>query len=325
MPGVPVFRFFLQFVTLDSITRNPWIEYCYLHSRLGEILARDFSYCGGKRNCRQADNCPFCYLYGTKSDNSGLLNDQPHPYILDFIHPLKLSYTQGEIIEGELVLIGKGLKYLPVIARALEQLAIPREGKYLFRLALKGIDFETSLGERFPVYDRIWGLQSPLSYPERIFPAVAPLNSLELFFKTPTLLKSKLNPSQKDTRNHYDPPSQFGLIIRRLLTRTQGLLEAYGEIPCLPAEDARNLIHEADSIQTTSTNFKYHSMERTSASRMVPMNLNGWVGHSSFSGEMTPFLPWLQLGELVRIGSRTAFGFGKYQVITSNGGGFTSI
>ncbi len=324
MPGLPVYRFFLQFITLDSIVRNPWLEYCYLHSRLGEILARDFSCCGGNRNCSLPEKCPFCFLYGTKSDSSGTLNDSPHPYILDFIHPLKESYHSGDLVEGELVLVGKGIKYLPVIARALEHLAIPREGKYHFGLALKEICFENSFGEQIPVYDRIWGLHQHTPYPERVFSSRESVQSLDITFKTPILLKAKQDPEKKDTRNHYAPPSQFGLIIRRLMGRTQSLLDTYGDLCPLPSETIKTLTIQADSIQTTSTSLHYQSMERVSASRLVPMNLNGWEGNARFSGDISPFIPWLQLGELVRIGSRTAFGFGKYQIATSELGGIIS-
>lgn len=42
------------------------------------------------------------------------------------------------------------------------------------------------------------------------------------------------------------------------------------------------------------------------------MEFIGFTGTLAFKGDITPFTPWLKIGEIIHIGKNTSFGFGKY-------------
>ncbi len=44
------------------------------------------------------------------------------------------------------------------------------------------------------------------------------------------------------------------------------------------------------------------------------MKLGGIIGTVTYTGQFTPFLPFILLGEFVHIGKNTTFGLGRYQI-----------
>ncbi len=44
------------------------------------------------------------------------------------------------------------------------------------------------------------------------------------------------------------------------------------------------------------------------------MKLGGFVGRITFEGDLTPFLPYIRIGEAVHVGKATSFGLGRYRI-----------
>jgi len=44
------------------------------------------------------------------------------------------------------------------------------------------------------------------------------------------------------------------------------------------------------------------------------MELGGLIGEVGFEGNLTPFLPYLLLGDKIHAGKNTSFGLGKYSI-----------
>jgi CRISPR/Cas system endoribonuclease Cas6 (RAMP superfamily) len=53
---------------------------------------------------------------------------------------------------------------------------------------------------------------------------------------------------------------------------------------------------------------------RTSSRTRQRHELSGFVGDTTYEGELREFLPWLALGELAHVGKHTAWGNGWYRV-----------
>jgi len=47
--------------------------------------------------------------------------------------------------------------------------------------------------------------------------------------------------------------------------------------------------------------------------------LSGFVGEATYEGELSEFLPWLALGELIHIGKHTAWGNGRIELQPGTG------
>lgn len=78
--------------------------------------------------------------------------------------------------------------------------------------------------------------------------------------------------------------------------------------------DAHALIEIARSV-THESRLQWLQRGRYShrAKAVVPMI--GFMGNIRFEGTLTPFLPFIFLGEHLHIGHHTAFGHGQYRLI----------
>src|SRR5262249_26448426 len=77
-------------------------------------------------------------------------------------------------------------------------------------------------------------------------------------------------------------------------------------------EAMRQLIKAAESVMIKQSSLRWRDWERFSTRQQTRMKLGGLVGMVSYEGDMTPFLPFLRLGELTHVGKGTSFGLGKY-------------
>jgi CRISPR/Cas system endoribonuclease Cas6 (RAMP superfamily) len=48
------------------------------------------------------------------------------------------------------------------------------------------------------------------------------------------------------------------------------------------------------------------------------MSFGGLLGETVYTGELSPFVPWLALGQWVGVGGKTSFGLGLYQLEIMN-------
>lgn len=109
----------------------------------------------------------------------------------------------------------------------------------------------------------------------------------------------------------------FHALTRSLLRRATAL----GSFdPSVGPEDEANtvaLLRLAKSIEARDATLSWFDWERASPFKDTWMKLGGYVGSLDFVGEVSPFIPWLRLGEWLHVGGKTSFGLGKYQLVLS--------
>lgn len=113
----------------------------------------------------------------------------------------------------------------------------------------------------------------------------------------------------------------FHALMRSLLRRA-ATLAAFD--PALGAEDEAEtaaLLGLAKSIQTRDAALTWFDWERASPSKDEWMKLGGYVGSTGFAGELTPFVPYLRLGEWLHVGGKASFGLGKYRFAVNSSTG----
>jgi hypothetical protein len=108
----------------------------------------------------------------------------------------------------------------------------------------------------------------------------------------------------------------FHVLIRTLLRRLSNL--AYFHCGAALDLDFRGLIAAAEQVETVESELRWCDWERYSARQDTRMKLGGFVGRVTYRGDLQPFLPLLQLGEIVHVGKGTSFGLGKYGIQTEN-------
>lgn len=106
---------------------------------------------------------------------------------------------------------------------------------------------------------------------------------------------------------------EFHIIIRNLLRR----LSLLGYFHCdgqRPQWNHVDIINHAEKITIESSALKWFDWERYSSRQDTRMKLGGLIGKITYYGNIEPFMPFIQAGEILHIGKNTSFGLGKYLI-----------
>ena len=139
---------------------------------------------------------------------------------------------------------------------------------------------------------------------EDVMRAASPItDTLELEFLTPTSIKVNGRWTSKLTFEH---------LVRNLLRRIRFL--SYFHCGEDLEVDAHALIQAAGSV-TDTPDLYWVRKDRYSHRKEASVPMGGFLGKIQFEGDLTPFLPFIYLGEHLHIGHHTAFGYGQYDVL----------
>src|SRR5690625_880267 len=105
---------------------------------------------------------------------------------------------------------------------------------------------------------------------------------------------------------------QFEHVIRSILTRVKLLLHAYAGVELEWNEDA--ILEEARQIRTVEENWQFVDFKRYSRTYNRKLGLPSITGYARYEGDITPFTPLLEIGQLIQIGKNTTHGFGNYEL-----------
>jgi hypothetical protein len=104
----------------------------------------------------------------------------------------------------------------------------------------------------------------------------------------------------------------FHHVFKRLRDRINALNTFFGDGPL--GVDFAELGKVAEEVRTVACDVKWTERFRTSSKTRQRHQLSGFVGEASYEGELTEFLPWFMMGELVHVGKHTAWGNGKIEL-----------
>jgi CRISPR-associated endoribonuclease Cas6 len=268
------------------------------------------------RDCLLREKCIYSYIFETPPPADSRFMRKypaaPHPFVL--CPPLEDDriYDPGEILAFQLTLIGKAMDYLPYFVYTFEELGQMGIGKGRGKFRVEEVKaFPFAKGKSGKIIysgseqilhkteEDLWTQQIS---PPPIFPDV-----LRLSFLTPARLKFG-----EDLVNTLD----FHVLFRNLIRRIS--LLSYFHCGYQLEADFRQLIHEAAGIRTKNSTLRWYDWERYSGRQQERMKLGGLIGEITYTGELSPFFPYLQLGELIHVGKGTSFGLGKYEILRMN-------
>ncbi len=237
----------------------------------------------------------------------------PHPFVLEPPLDTRTVFQPGENLTFNLVLIGRGIDYLPYFVIAFQELGDMGLGVRNSRFELLRVDNLAASGVAEPIFDAgtaaLSGNLKPITYTDvaREVPSANP-SRIVVDFATP--MRLKLN--GKLARE-----IDFALLVRSVLRRLSWLAELHCgrkwdvDYPSLVKQAAEN-------VRTVSSKLQFLDLKRYSTRQEVTLGMGGLVGTVSFEGELAPFLPCLKLGEYLHVGNNTAFGLGKYRIEAAN-------
>lgn len=135
-----------------------------------------------------------------------------------------------------------------------------------------------------------------------------PLNWLQVTLMTPLRLRRR---RREIGRSAAEPNISFAVLIGSLLGRLADLWHLYGLAP-LPL-DIASLKQQALEITTVRSALTWHDYIHHSR-RQGAIRTGGLLGHFCCEGDLSPFFPWLVMGERLHLGSSTVVGFGCYRL-----------
>ena len=213
----------------------------------------------------------------------------------------------GERFEFELRLFGKAVHHFAACREALALLGKLGLGRERGQFALLGAAC---------VYPAPADLSAMTAYawenPEQLRPSGmakdwlagigGPVDSVSIILETPLRLKH-------DGHLLGRAPG-FGVLWRRLHAR---IALAAGSC-ILDRETRRAMDGQADAVMDGTQSVKWQDWTRYSARQGAEMKFGGLTGKLVYRGELSPFLPWLNLGSALGLGGKTTFGLGCYRL-----------
>ena len=297
---VSKFEFVLH--TLNSFFL-PEFKGSTFRGRFGHTLKQTICVMRGQRceSCPLQITCPYIYLFQTRSQRQ---EDTVRPFVLEPPLTRKRFYLKNEVIYLNLILVEKAIEYLPYFVYCFQRMGqegIGRErGKYYLE-EVRAFDVN---GKKQSIF---CGDQRELS---NEFPRIELdhfrahfLPQITLHFLTPTAIKENGKILQQ---------LPFPALIKAILRRYHRLRYNHG--------DGQRETFEIDWEAAAQIGVVYQDLTRQYFRRYSnrqgrPVPVEGFVGKVVFRGNLTPFYPWLKIGEYLHVGKGATFGLGWYRVL----------
>lgn len=263
--------------------------------------------------------CPYAYIFESPPPADSLILRKyphaPHPFVIEPPLDATTIYEPGAFLTFGLILIGKGIDYLPYFIYAFEELGRIGLGRARgkFRLAeVRGEAVSGEAGAWHPIYR---GDQKVLTDGFRVRTSRDLVNTHDhghdhVFSKEVTL--HFLTPMRVRFDEALANRLDFHMLIRTLLRRLSTL--SYFHCGRQLDLDFTGLIARAEQIKTEKAGLRWIDWQRYSNRQKAKITMGGLVGQVTYSGPLADFIPYLRLGELVHVGKGAVFGLGKYQM-----------
>ena len=262
--------------------------------------------------CLLQEKCVYSYIFETPLPQNLLekskfkLKRPPHPYVLEPPISSKIEYNHDDELAFNLILIGRGIEYLPYFVFVFEELGKKGLGKGRGKYELVRVDNEE--GEKIYESGKLSDNFQVKSFQDIInecdIPESKNYQQVKINFLTPVriILGGELTTKL-----------DFNIFITNLLRRISWLSIVHDDEEL--EFDYKRFIANTDGIKTITRNVEWYEWERYSSRQDTRMKLGGFVGNITFEGDLKEFLPFIKLGEYIHIGKQTSFGLGKYEIV----------
>jgi hypothetical protein len=265
------------------------------------------------KGCQEQDRCAYSYVFETPvpPDSEVLRTHEAVPRPFVFEPPLggKTEYDLGDELDFGLVLIGRGIDYLPYFILAFKALGEVGMGRGQRRFRLKHVWARDPLGPwETLIYDgpsdalRNVEMATSIVEIERMASTLSD-HELSVHFLTPTRLKHK---------GEIVREPDFHILVRALLRRVSSLY--YFHCDQQWEIDYRGLVELAQTVETVQGEAYWERWERYSSKQDQRIDMGGLVGEMRYAGPLTDFRSLLMLGSVVHVGKGNVFGNGRYVV-----------
>lgn len=308
-PGavLPVARYRFSFRMAEDL-RLPEYAGSLLRGQFGAALRRTACMTGAREcpPCPLYRTCPYPAIFETPAPPTHVLqhfSDVPNPYVIE---PPSLGTRHvgaGDTLSFHIVLVGRALDQLPLIAYGMQRAVAHGIGRQRARGHIEDIALETADGPR-PVWD---SEQSRIDTHEATLtiPALPPVETIALRIATPLRLQYQGHAIPAD---RVEPRTLFTALLRRISL----LLELHAGLSGL-ASDAKRLAAAAGRLGSEK-HLTWKDWTRFSSRQNQEMTLGGVIGEWTLRGDLAELLAWFWLGQWLHVGKNTTMGMGRYSL-----------
>lgn len=287
------------------------------------------------QGCLLRGQCPYPQVFEPPPPPGTIYAGQERavaPYVVRPPAGAQRSFAPGEELVFELILIGRANGLLPYFALALQQLERQGVGRGRGQVRVQRIEALApgEHGQESVSSDKADGraverldrgavclydaaqpdiIQNHGGFPARAWlSATSPPTQITVNFVSPTRLQ---------TEGQVQGEPSFAVLYRALLRRVSALCTVHTEQ--MWETDFAGLAGAARAVQTVAASMRLERRQRRS-DRQGEMEFWGAEGIMVYQGELAPFWPLLQLGEVIHVGKNCTFGLGQYRILTAAGG-----
>jgi hypothetical protein len=305
---LPVARYRFTFRMADELFL-PEYSGSLLRGQFGAALRRiacmtGLPVCAG---CPLYRTCPYPALFEAPAPAAHALqrfSQVPNPYVVE-PPPLGCRYMPaGGTISFRLVLVGRALDQLPLIAYALQRAFARGIGRHEAKGRLDDVAIE-----RPGAAQSIWDDERSCIRPHDQTLAVPPfpdIGAVTLNIATPLRLQNQGHPIPSDRRRPR-------ILFTALLRRASLLFDLHAAAPPDIAGAAARLAAAAGRL-TDERSLAWKDWTRFSSRQQREMTLGGVVGQWRLAGDLGELLPWFWLGQWLHVGKNATMGMGMYSL-----------
>jgi hypothetical protein len=307
---LPLARYRFAFRMREAL-RLPDFAGSLLRGQFGSALRRTACITKAKTcaGCPLLATCPYPAIFETPAPAAHELQKfsaVPNPYVIEPPPLGTRAVAAGDTLAFNMVLIGRALDQLPLIAYALARALREGLGAERARGELHDVQWEGAAG-----FESVWDASAARLRPHAPaleVPAFAGGTQARLEITTPLRLQDNGRP----LRPHELAPRK---LITALVRRAALLFEFHAARPGLGAH-APLLARHAEMLSDTR-DLTWHDWSRYSSRQKQSMTLGGVLGTWTLRGDLAPLLPWLWLGQWLHAGKNATMGMGAYRLVAS--------
>ncbi len=314
---IRVARYRFSYRMLDSLNLPPYAG-SLLRGQLGAMLKRE-SCLTMKSTCESCPlraSCPFPAVFEAPAPAEHKLQNFshiPNPYVIEPPNIGTGKLLPQDRLSFNIVLIGRALNHLPLIARAMTRALEEGIGKSRAQGVLTHIEVENkSSGSWVKIWEA--GMSAMAHHPEHQEYtqesandlAISSEEEIRLHFITPVRLQSQGHPVRVD---QLTPRKLIADLIRRTT-----LLAEFHDSRSEIDTNIQDILHVASTLKQRKS-LQWYDWTRYSSRQKQEMKLGGAIGEWAMRGNLASLLPWLKLGQWLHVGKNATLGLGRYHMV----------
>jgi len=279
-----------------------------LRGGLGFHLKRAVCHVRASRceDCIVRGTCAYSYVFeGVPPEGRTFMQlypNVPQPFVMLTRFDEPEDVEPGGELEFGLRLFGRAIELFPYVAYSLIELGKEGLGRGRIKFDIQEINQPS---QSIAVFRRSSNKLGTLKKEVvRIDGSPAGTGHITIEFVTPLRLRVAGREARKVS---------FSDLIRAAVRRLSIMTQFYG-LPLADALDTSQLLSGCEAVEVVEDNTQWFEFRRYSGRQKRRVPMGGLIGSMTFVGNLSKYLPLLELAQVTNLGKATSFGFGRFKV-----------